>query len=260
MKTSRAILLIAIALAGANGQLTPANSAPNSKIEPSPDSLNKNLTKQIEILTDTMGVNFSPYLKDSILPKIRSSWIGLVPDEARAPIMKPGRVVIEFFIYQDGSVRDMELVSSSADVALDRAAWAAIVAFSPLEPLPLKFTGPKLGLRINFYYNADPDSDSRDRNGAVHAGEQVIAPILIHTKTANYPKSARKLGHQGTVVLSLIVGTDGKPRSVVATKGVEPDLDEQAVKAVQKWRFRPGTLGGKPVAVVVSEEVTFKLN
>ena len=75
--------------------------------------------------------------------------------------MKKGKLAIEFAITKDGKVPDMRLTSSSGDVALDRAAWAAIVASSPFPPLPSDFTGPYLALRFRFYYNPDKSDLTR---------------------------------------------------------------------------------------------------
>jgi TonB family protein len=108
-----------------------------------------------EILTDTMGVDFGPYLRQVVLPNIRKNWHNLIPEQARAPLMKKGRVIIEFAILKDGQVAGMKLVSTSGDVALDRGAWAGITASNPFLPLPTEFGGQFLKLRFSFYYNPD---------------------------------------------------------------------------------------------------------
>jgi TonB family protein len=69
--------------------------------------------------------------------------------------MKKGVVIIEFSIANSGQVDSMKLVSSSGDVALDRAAWGAITDAVPLPKLPVEFTGNYLKLRAHFYYNPD---------------------------------------------------------------------------------------------------------
>jgi len=108
----------------------------------------------LEILSDTMGVDFGPYLQ-RVLHDVRTNWYNLIPESARAPIMKKGKVVIEFAILKNGTVAGMNRVSSSGDVALDRGAWGGITASSPFPPLPNEFGGQYLGLRFAFYYNPD---------------------------------------------------------------------------------------------------------
>jgi TonB family protein len=108
----------------------------------------------IDVLTDTMGVDFGPYLQ-KVLRDIRKNWYNLIPEQARAPLMKKGKVTIEFAILKDGKVAGMQLVSTSGDVGLDRGAWGGITASNPFPPLPTEFGGQYIGLRFAFYYNPD---------------------------------------------------------------------------------------------------------
>ena len=108
----------------------------------------------LEILSDTMGVDFGPYL-ERVLHAVRTNWYLLVPEEARAPLMKKGKVAIDFAIMKDGSVAGMTLRAGSGDVSLDRAAWGGITASNPFPPLPSDFGGQYLELRFRFYYNPD---------------------------------------------------------------------------------------------------------
>ncbi|HZP23028.1 MAG TPA: TonB family protein [Terriglobales bacterium] len=106
----------------------------------------------LEVLTDTEGVDFGPYLS-RVLQAVRMNWYNLIPEEARPPLLKKGKVSIEFVILKDGKVGGMKIVGPSGDVSLDRAAWGGITASLPFAPLPTEFHGPYLGLRFHFYYN-----------------------------------------------------------------------------------------------------------
>ncbi len=108
----------------------------------------------LDVLSDTMGVDFGPYLQ-RVLHDVRQNWYNLIPEAARAPIMKKGKVSIEFAILKNGGVAQMRLVSSSGDVALDRGAWGGITASNPFPPLPSEFGGQYLALRFHFFYNPD---------------------------------------------------------------------------------------------------------
>jgi TonB family protein len=110
------------------------------------------LNGSAEILSDTMGVDFGPYMQRVIAATYRS-WIPLIPESARPPLNKSGKVGIEFIIAKDGSVKQMVLKFPSGDVALDRAAWGGVTGASPYPPLPKEFKGPYLALRFGFYYN-----------------------------------------------------------------------------------------------------------
>ncbi len=106
---------------------------------------------QLDILSDTKGVDFGPYLQ-RILQDVKENWYHLIPESAE---MKKGKLAIEFAITRDGKVAEMRLVATSGDVALDRPAWGSITASNPFPPLPSEFTGPYLALRFRFYYNPD---------------------------------------------------------------------------------------------------------
>jgi TonB family protein len=108
----------------------------------------------LEVLSDTMGVDFGPYLQ-RVLHDVRMNWYNLIPESARAPLMKKGKLTIEFAIMKDGKVQGMRLAAGSGDVALDRGAWGGITSSSPFPPLPGEFGGQYLGLRFTFFYNPD---------------------------------------------------------------------------------------------------------
>ena len=113
-----------------------------------------NIKSNLDILTDTQGVDFGPYLA-RVVESVRMNWYNLIPEAARSPLFKKGVVAIEFAIMKDGRVAGMKLDSPSGDVSLDRAAWGGISASNPFPPLPGEFRGSYLGLRFRFYYNPD---------------------------------------------------------------------------------------------------------
>jgi TonB family protein len=106
----------------------------------------------LEVLSDTQGVDFGPYLS-RVLQAVRMNWYNLIPEAARPPLLERGKVSIEFAILPDGKVAGMRITGPSGDVSLDRAAWGGITASNPFAPLPSEFHGPYLALRFHFYYN-----------------------------------------------------------------------------------------------------------
>ena len=92
-------------------------------------------------------------------------------------------------------------------------------------------------------------------------GNGVTPPIKVYTPEPEYSEEARKAKYSGEVTLSVIIGTDGLVRrdSIQVVHSLGLGLDEQAVKAVSQWRFKPGTLNGKPVAVQAQILVNFRL-
>ena len=113
---------------------------------------------QAEILTDTMGVDFGPYLT-RIVAIVKQNWYNLMPPSVYPPILKQGKLAIEFVILKDGKTTSMAVRTSSGDVALDRAAWGSITASTPFPPLPKEFPGQILGLRFYYFYNLQPGAD-----------------------------------------------------------------------------------------------------
>jgi protein TonB len=88
-----------------------------------------------------------------------------------------------------------------------------------------------------------------------------IDPKFRRRFQPDYPPTSRRLGEEGSVVLEVQVGPDGKVQNgKVKTSSGFPRLDEAALKhALRAWRFTPGTENGAPVTVWHSVRVTFKI-
>jgi len=95
------------------------------------------------------------------------------------------------------------------------------------------------------------------RRSVYRVGGDVLSPKLVVRSDPEYPVGSRDV--QGTVALELVVDIDGKPTEIRVVKSLGFGLDEQAVKAVRKWRFKPGTKGGQAVPVRVTVEVNFQM-
>lgn len=113
-------------------------------------------TGGVQILSDTQGVDFNPWLK-RWHKRTERTWDLLIPDEVNPPKSKSGELVIRFKILPNGRIMEgsMVLEGRSGDVALDRAAWGALTG-SNYPPLPGAFHGPYLELRAFFLYNMKP--------------------------------------------------------------------------------------------------------
>lgn len=111
----------------------------------------------VDVLSDTMGVDFGPYLR-RILSDIKRNWDPLLPEEARYPLNKQGETYIRFIILPDGHLKvgGMVLEDSTHDTAIDKSCWYAITAEGQYPPLPKDFKGPQLELRIHFLVNKTP--------------------------------------------------------------------------------------------------------
>jgi TonB family protein len=86
------------------------------------------------------------------------------------------------------------------------------------------------------------------------------APLTAENRPPAYPLLARKRGWEGTVVLMVRVLEDGRVQSVkVHSSSSFKLLDEAALQAVRRWRFQPGTRGGRAAAMQVLVPVHFVL-
>jgi len=95
--------------------------------------------------------------------------------------------------------------------------------------------------------------------GVFRVGGGVSAPKAIYSPDPEYSEEARKAKYQGTCVLWLIVGPDGRPRDIKVSRTLGLGLDEKAIEAVKTWRFEPAMKDGRPVAVQINVEVSFRL-
>jgi TonB family protein len=86
------------------------------------------------------------------------------------------------------------------------------------------------------------------------------APQVIAKSQAKYTDEARRSGVQGVVLLSAVVDEGGKAQDIRVEHSIDPGLDQEAIKAVRRWRFQPGVQDGRPVRVPVHVEITFRLN
>lgn len=96
-------------------------------------------------------------------------------------------------------------------------------------------------------------------DGVFRVGGGVSAPVVLYKVDAEYSEEARKAKYSGTVVLQAVVDATGTARDIRVVRSLGLGLDENAVEAVKKWKFRPGYRNGKPVAVLETIEVTFRL-
>ncbi len=165
---SRSLACIVAALAFVN-TVASAQSTPGQDQTAKPSVTKENDVLQsptgIKILSDTQGVDFSPYLREWYRIT-RSTWNKLIPNEVNSPTSKQGQDLIRFKLLPSGKLmaHSMVLEGRLGDEALDRAAWGALIQ-SKYPPLPKEFHGPFLELRALFLYNIK--SSNVDPLGAI---------------------------------------------------------------------------------------------
>lgn len=110
--------------------------------------------------------------------------------------------------------------------------------------------GPALG----------PGSDGGTGGGASRGGSGATLPTLLFEVKPRYNSKALRDKIQGAVWLEVVVKEDGVPGNIRVIRSLDPHgLDQEAILALQQWRFSPGRLRGVPVPVLVVVELTFRI-
>ena len=95
--------------------------------------------------------------------------------------------------------------------------------------------------------------------GAIGVGGSLVAPLVLYKVEPEFSDEARKAKYQGTVLLTIEVGEDGKPHKLQVLRGLGLGLDEKAIEAVSRWKFKPALRNGRPVRAAATIEVNFRL-
>jgi periplasmic protein TonB len=95
--------------------------------------------------------------------------------------------------------------------------------------------------------------------GPAHWAGPASAPVLLWKTEPEYTEEARKARLQGLVVLRIEVDPRGQAHNITVRQSLGLGLDDRAVDAVRRWKFKPGYLNGKPVTTVAVVEVSFHL-
>jgi TonB family protein len=113
-------------------------------------------------------------------------------------------------------------------------------------------TGTGKGIGSGQGSGLGPGSGGGTGGGVYRPGGAVTPPRVIVEVKPKYTNNALLRRTQGTVQLELVVTRDGRPTQIRVVHSLDPGgLDEEAVAAVQQWRFDPGRIAGTPVDVLV---------
>ena len=87
-------------------------------------------------------------------------------------------------------------------------------------------------------------------------GPDVVPPRIVK-QVAPRRSTNRGVRVVGSVTVALVVSSKGIPKDVRVVKGLDPDIDQSTVEAVEKWRFTPAQKDGQPVAVRISLDIAY---
>jgi TonB family protein len=124
--------------------------APPRPPSPPPGTENGQSMQLPQLLSDTEGVDFTPYLRQ-ILQTVRRNWQTVIPESVR--LGRRGRVSIVLSIDRNGKIVKLVYGEQSGTNSLDEAAVAGVSMSQPFPPLPPEFKGAKIVVQFNFAYN-----------------------------------------------------------------------------------------------------------
>jgi TonB family protein len=103
-----------------------------------------------EIQFDTKGVEFGPWVR-RFVAQVKRNW--LIP---YAAMTLRGHVVVTFNVHKDGSITDLTVVGPCPVDSFNTAAFGALKASNPTEPLPPEYPSEKAFFTVTFFYNEVP--------------------------------------------------------------------------------------------------------
>ncbi|HEY1732472.1 MAG TPA: TonB family protein [Terriglobales bacterium] len=87
----------------------------------------------------------------------------------------------------------------------------------------------------------------------------LTAPVALSKMDPAYPADVLRDHVEGTVTLYAIIRTDGSVDGIRVLNSLDERLDQNAIRALSHWHFRPGTKNGEPVAVEAVVEIPFHM-
>jgi len=153
---------------------------------------------------------------------------------------------------------DANIPKSNLDVLGDPLAKSMIASNGPGSGGGIG-SGPGGGVGSGGGPGYGPGHGGNIGGGAYKIGGGVSAPSVLYKVEPEYSEEARKAKFQGTVVLFIVVDEKGNPRDLKVVRPLGLGLDQKAIEAVEKWKFRPGMKDGHAVPVQATIEVNFRL-
>ena len=119
--------------------------------------------------------------------------------------------------------------------------------------------GSGFGAGVGYGGGAAAQAAAVPTNGVYSVGNGTTPPTVLTKVDPAYTEQARAAKYSGSVMLSVVINTDGKAENIQIVKALGMGLDENAIACVQQWVFRPGMNQGVPVKVRAQIEVNFRL-
>lgn len=100
-----------------------------------------------------------------------------------------------------------------------------------------------------------------DPDDFIAVEKEAVVDYADLQKSVEYPELAKRAGIQGTVVVQVLIGADGRPKKTRILSTDNKMLNENAVKAISEFKgFKPAIQNKQPVATWMSIPIKFRLN
>lgn len=173
-----------------------------------------------------------------------------------------GVVTLECVVRSDGTPTEIRVVAPlhpQLDEASTRALgqWLFVPGTKDGKPVAVR-----IQVEMSF---ALRDAEPPRRGPALGSpevykpGKDVTTPVLIRDEKPRYTADALRDGAQGRVHLECVVLPDGTVGDIRVNERLHPQLDEEAVRTLRRWTFKPGMKEGVAVPVQVEVEMHFTL-
>jgi TonB family protein len=231
-------------------------------------------TKKVKISPDKNGV----YQMAEVLPNYPGGVSAMMkyltinmkyPQEAVKKHIE-GRVIVQFVVDKDGTVRNANVVRSIPE--LDKEAIRIVEAMPKWRPGKQDGKNVKVGFTLPITFKLDGNKhevaltetspkayDVVEEQPCFMGGQhKMFEYFASHLK---YPAAAQKDKMQGKVIIQFVVGKDGDISSARVVRSIREDLDNEALRVINSMpRWQPGKMEGKNVAVKFTVPFTFKLD
>ena len=176
-----------------------------------------------------------------------------------------GKVFLKFIVNVDGSVSDVSVLGTIGSEAFHQAAIDAIskFRFKPAEHngkvVPVWMTRPiTFSLDYTGQQLPPPASGDADSSKALEFFMVEVKPKILYAVKFAHPEEALRDSLEGKVFLKFIVNVDGSVSDVRVMRGPEV-FHQAAIDGISQYRFKPAEHNGKPVAVWMTQPVSFRL-
>jgi TonB family protein len=104
-----------------------------------------------------------------------------------------------------------------------------------------------------------PGSGGNTGGGLYRIGGGVSAPVVLYQVDAEFSDEARRNKYQGICLVEVTVDAQGNPQDPRVPRPLGMGLDENAIKAIMQFKFKPAMFNGKPVPSRIGVQVNFRI-